>query len=42
MGDKGAMRLLASLVQRTNIEVLNLESNSGIGFKTANLCLQIL
>ena len=29
-------------MQRTNVEVINLESNTGIGFKTANLCLQVI
>ena len=34
--------MLVSLVQRTNLEIINFETNTGIGFKTANLCLQVL
>ena len=41
ISDKGCMKLLSVFCQFTKLEVLNLDSNTGIGFKTANFMLKI-
>jgi len=40
--DRSAQPLIHTLILKTKLEILNLENNTGIGFKTGNLILNTL